>query len=235
MSAFVLGFADEAAQIAGLAWSLAGASGALTVDAGETLLLADASDDGGRIAAGTGERRIQGDFPADGAWALTGDAAPAGSPSLVTGEVEVRLESEAMRCPAHLTRWESDPSAGAGLIRHLIVPSDGSMIVLVATRPEGSTDHASESTSSWLAGPPEGAAAFAESFLSTQYDSSGTPTRVGLELWPTGPDAHALRAAGSVAHGAESGDDGGPRVSSMVLHTSTDGFRGIGTYLVVRK
>lgn len=234
MSAFVLGFADEAAQIAGLAWSLAGSSGAVTVRNGEVRLLSGASDDGGRVAAGTEDDGIEGELPADGSLALTGDPTPPGSPSLATGEVEVRFESESTRCPAHLTRWESDPAAGADLIRHLVVPTDndGGMIVLVATRPDGSTDHASEVTSSWLAGR-EGAAMFAESFLSTQYDGSGMPSRVGLELWPVDPDAHALRAAGTEAHGAVSSDDS-PQVSSLVLHTSADGFRGVGSYLVVR-
>ena len=234
MSAFVLGFSDEAAQIAGLAWSLAGSSGAVTVKSNQVNLAPDASDDGGRVAATAEGHSIEGDLSAGGSSPLSGDPAPAGSPSLVMGEVEVRFDSEATRCSAHLTRWESDPAAGADLIRHLVVPTDGGMIVLVGTRPEGAADHASEVTWSWLADSDEGAAMFAESLLSTQYDSSGMPSRVGLELWPADPDAHALRAAGSDARGAGSQEDS-PQVSSVVLHTSADGFRGMGTYLVVKK
>jgi len=238
VSAFVFGFADEAAQIAGLAWSLAGRDGALLALGGELSGPgASASIDGEsiRVEGTVADRKITVEASAGAGADLVAEPAPSGSPGAALVRAEVRISGpggdETAACVSSLTRWDGDPADGAELVRHVSVPvaGDGS-VLLIATRPAGAGDHATESVSAWRLDPGEAPSPFVESLLSTQYDEDGMPTRAGLELWPADPDAPATRAAGSRPLSASV--DG---VTAALMHTSAEGTAGVGGYLIARR
>ena len=134
-------------------------------------------------------------------------------------------------CAGTPDRWDGDPAEGSSLLRHASAPaSGGGLILLLATRPEAAESHAAELVTAWMLDAAKGATPFTESLLSTQYDDQGMPTRVGMELWPEDPDGHALRAAGSDPVLASTADG----VTAALMHTSADGFAGVGGYLLVR-
>lgn len=234
--AFVLGFADSDPQIAGLAWSLGGRGGALLAIRGAAhkgATEASYDPDGARVEAQIGEIGLSAEIAPGAEHNLGGEGSPPGHPTAVVARAEVSASGpgveEKASCRAVLTTWEGDPAQGASLVRHLALPAAGEgTIVLIATRPEGASDHAAERVSAWMIDPKEGATPFVEALLSTQYDGEGMPTRTGLELWPEDPDAHALRAAGSrpVAAPASNG------VRAALMHTSADGTTGVGGYLI---
>ena len=234
MSAFVLGFAEEAAQIAGLAWSLAGREGALVALGGELSepgSTASMSSESVTVEATVGDRTVTVAAGTGSAHDLFADPPPAGSPSAALGRADVRLSGpdEQLTCAFNLTTWGGDPSGGAGLIRHLSIPAGDGAIVLIAARPAGAGDHAAELVSAWQLDPSEDPSPFVEALLSTQYDADGVPTRAGLELWPHDPDAPATRAAG--ARPLTRSSDG---VTAALMHTSAEGIPGVGGYLIVR-
>jgi len=237
VSAFVLGFADEAAQIAGLAWSLAGRDGALLALGGELSdPAASASIDGEsiRVESTVADREITVEASAGAGFDLVAEPAPPASPGGALVRAEVRIAGpggdETVSCASNLTRWDGDPADGAELVRHVSVPVAGDgAILMIATRPAGADDHATESVAAWRLDPGEDPSPFVESLLSTQYDDDGKPTRAGLELWPADPDAPATRAAGSRALSATA--DG---VTATLMHTSAEGTAGVGGYLIAR-
>lgn len=231
--ALVCGFSDVASQVAGVAWSIAGQSGALLSRSGETGASAvdlERTDEGARFSAELGAARWEVELRARTSVELGGGAAAAlceasASISGPGGDEQVHAEG-------HLTSWSSDPAEDAALIRHLTVPAaGGGLILLWAHRPVGSTDHAAERTSAWLL-ERDGATPFIEALLSTQYGPDGLPSRVGLELWREDADSPAMRAAG--AHPARELGSGSNGTSAALLHTSADGTTGIGDYLIVR-
>ena len=233
--ALVCGFSDEASQVAGVAWSIAGRSGAVlsrSNDTGAPAVDIERVDGGARFSAELGGARWGVELAARTSVDLGGGSAAA----LCEASISISGPGgdEQVRADGHLTSWSSDPAEGAALIRHLTVPTaDGGLILLTAHRPAGSADHAAERTSAWLL-ERVGATPFVEALLSTQYGPDGQPSRVGLELWREDPDAPAMRAAG--AHpvrerGSGSGSNG---TSAALLHTSADGTTGIGDYLIVR-
>lgn len=235
MSAFVLGFADEAAQVAGLAWSLAGREGALVAVGGELSDPGASASLGGDeviVEATVGNRSVSVNGGATSSQRLDAEQPPPGSPGAGLGSVEVRLSGpdESVSCASVLTTWSGDPANGSELIRHLAVPgAGGGAIVTIAARPAGASDHAAESVSAWQLDPKKGPSPFVEALLSTQYDAEGLPTRAGLELWPTDPDAPATRAAG--ARPLTAAFEG---VTASLMHTSAEGTAGVGGYLIVR-
>ena len=235
MSGFVLGFSDEAAQIAGLAWSLSGHEGALVALAGKLSgpgSAASSTGDSFAVEATVGDRSVSVEASASEWHELLADPLPPGSPSAALGQAEVRIggPDERLTCSSTITRWAGDPADGAELVRHLGFPAaGGGAIVMVACRPEGAEDHASEAAWAWQLDRGDGPKPFVEALLSTQYDSEGLPSRAGLELWPDDPDAPATRAAGSRPVTAVF--DG---VTVALMHTSAEGFPGVGGYLIVR-
>ena len=235
MSSFVLGFADEAAQIAGLAWSLAGREGAVVALGGELSnpgASASMNGDGIAVQAKVGDRQVAVEAGEREPHELFTEPLPTGSPSAGLGPVKVAITgpSQELTCASSLTTWAGDPLQGAELVRHFSVPAAGDgAIVMIAARPEGVSDHAAESVSAWHLEPNEDPSAFVEALLSTQYDAEGLPTRAGLELWPADPDAPATRAAGSRPLTASF--DG---VTAALMHTSAEGTAGVGGYLIVR-
>ncbi|MDP9189271.1 MAG: hypothetical protein M3O25_08480 [Actinomycetota bacterium] len=242
--ALVFGFSDEATQLAGVAWSIAGESGALVVKDGEL------GASGAEVAYEQGKPRARvklGTVSCEAELSPSTSELPlrridgatlSGEPAAAICTAAIRLSGPGsgrdLDCAGHLTRWSADPTRGVGLLRHLTIPTSAEgLIVLLASRDEGGTDHASEHTAAWLLDSSGEATPFKEALLSTQYDEAGLTTRAGLELWPTDSDAQALRAAASrPVYGAGAG---GPGASGALLHSSADGSEGIGGYLLWRR
>lgn len=231
--ALVCGFSDEASQVAGVAWSIAGQNGAVLSRGGDTGASAvdiGRTDEGPWFSAELGDTRWEVELTARTSVEL-GDG-PAAALCEASVSISGPAGDEQISADAHLTSWSSDPAEGAALIRHLTVPTaGGGLILLTAHRPAGSADHAAEVTSAWLL-DGDGATPFVDALLSTQYGADGLPSRVGLELWPQDPDAPAMRAAG--AHPVRERGSGANGTSAALLHTSADGTTGIGDYLIVR-
>jgi hypothetical protein len=70
---------------------------------------------------------------------------------------------------------------------------NGRLLALAAVRPAGADGH-DEPPRGALVQPTGDVVAFAEALLSTEYDADGSPSRIGLELYPEA-EAVPLRAA----------------------------------------
>jgi hypothetical protein len=131
------------------------------------------------------------------------------------------------------TGLDDDSIQGAAVFRHVAIQApDGATITCTASGSQGISGHGQERTDGALRadGDP---IAYDEALISTQYDSAGDPTRIGLELWPPDADhttrAAATRVSGSLIAGARSGD-----VWAGFFRCHTNGIEGIGTYLLWR-
>lgn len=234
----VCGFADPAAEIAGLAWSLPGAEGGLLLAGGEVHPAA------ARVTPGEGatelsleapiascEVRLQprsGPVPLPVSDGLTGD--PEAATAAASFELSTGGASGSKQCDGHLTRWKGDPTEGTALLRHLALPgADGSLLVAIAVRPSGAAEHDGELAGAWMLGPGGEVSGFDEALLSTEYDALERPTRAGLELWPADGDLPPARAAGVRMGGVE--EEG---IAAALMEGSVEGFRGIASYLLWR-
>jgi hypothetical protein len=229
-SAVVCGFSDPAAEIAGLAWSLDGAEGGLLLAAGEVHAAA------ARITPADGGTEMSLESPLVSCEARLEARAAADLPGAQAATASASFEltrgsaSGAGEADGHLTHWATDPAAGASVLRHLALPGrDGSVLLVISTRPEGGTELADELTTAWLLHPEGDAVGFGEALLSTEYDGPGRPTRAGLELWPEDPDGPPARAAGARLGGVEE-----DRVAAALLASSVEGASGLGSYLLWR-
>lgn len=114
-----------------------------------------------------------------------------------------------------------------------IVFSDGGLLAITSTLPEGGAEHGEEEVAAVLCDPDAAPVEFAEALLSTEYGEDGVQRRATLELWPSLEDGAPLRGAGtlisSVAvqrHGLES------RIA--FFRWSVEGREGLGHYEVAR-
>jgi hypothetical protein len=237
--ALVCGFADEASQVAGLAWALPGDSGGLIAREGATGGAEAQIEDAGesvKVALDAGELSCDAELsPRAAVKTLTGpdgeQATSAPEAAICSAKVNV-AGAGSIECSGYLVRWAASPTDGAELLRQLAIPAaDGSLILLASLRAPNGDGHALEATAAWLLDAEGGAAPFTEALLSTQYDGSGRQTRAGLELWPSDPDAPPMRAAGTVSEGQLTD---GERVSAALLHTSAEGTEGLGGYVIWR-
>lgn len=130
------------------------------------------------------------------------------------------------------TPVDGDSLRGSVIFRQIVVEVAEGVIVCTADRPDGVSGHGEERTSGVQRSDGE-EVAFEETLISTQYDGDGHPTRFGLELWPVNADqtsrAAATRASGSLLGGAPSGD-----TWAGLFRCHTNGFEGLGTYLLWR-
>jgi hypothetical protein len=242
--AIVGGFSDLAAGLGGLAWQLGGSGGLLLngneVQEAEVDLVAE--DDGVRLemrAAGaeveavlTPSAGMTEPRSADGA-EPPGGALEAG---ICTATVRSKGLGRTVQGAGHLTRWDTDPLAGAGRFRHLAVEAaEGSLVLFSARSAPGAENHGDEEVAAWLLDSEGGVSSFDEALLSNQYANGVVPTRIGLELWPAGEDhsvrAAALRGAGTRLGGTEDAEEG---VTATLLRCSTEGAEGLGAYLIWR-
>jgi hypothetical protein len=79
---------------------------------------------------------------------------------------------------------------------------DGRLLALVALHPAEAAGHDEAVLRGALVEPEGDVLELAEALLSTQYDSDGSPTRIGLELY-TDPEAVPLRVAADRERGDE--------------------------------
>jgi hypothetical protein len=230
---FVCGFGDPESGAGGLAWDL-GEPGALLLIDGEARPGTFAVEEGGdavTLEIGAGEDTVEAtlsprtaELPIAGEGGLTA--------AVCVADVSLRDGSRSFRCAGQISRWSSDPLEGAGTFRHLAIDTGEESLLTAESRGEPGTGHADERAGAWLI-RGEDHTAFEDSFLSTQYDGSGDPTRFGLELWPE----EAERASRAAASRVAATYLGGARVGSVwagLFRCHTDGTEGVGSYLLWR-
>jgi hypothetical protein len=228
----VCGFGDTAAGVGGLAWDL-GEPGALLLSEEEvraaTFALEESGDaatleirtDSGTVEATLGPRTAE--LPLGDQGGLT---------AVVCVAEVVREGAPAVRCEGQISRWAGNPLEDTGTFRHLAIDAGGESLLVAESRGEPGKEHGHERSAAWqIRGEDE--SRFEETFISTQYDSSGEPTRFGLELWPEEAD-HASRAA---ATRVAASSLGGVRVGGAwagLFRCQIDGILGMGSYLLWR-
>jgi hypothetical protein len=140
--------------------------------------------------------------------------------------------TKAVQCEGQISRWGGDPLEGAGTFRHLAIDADDESLVVVESRGEPGAEHGNERSAAWQIRGEEDIP-FEDAFISTQYDSSDEPTRLGLELWPE----EAERASRAAATRVAASSLGGVRVGGAwagLFRCQTDGILGMGSYLLWR-
>jgi hypothetical protein len=228
----VCGFGDVNEGLGGLAWDL-GEPGAVLLSDGEARPASFAIEEGGDAAAleiTAAEASLEATLVP-----VTAEIALGGGVIGTVCHAEARSEGggRTVRCSGQICRWSTGPLSGAATFRQIAIETgDDSFLIVVASGEPGAAGHGDEQTSSWRI-QDEHATAFEESLISTQYDGSSDPTRIGLELWATGDDqtsrAAATRVAGSLLGGARIGGAWGG-----FFRCHTDGAEGLGTYVLWR-
>ena len=114
-----------------------------------------------------------------------------------------------------------------------IVFSDGGLLALTSTLPEGAAEFGEEEVAAVLCDPDAAPVGFEEALLSTEYGEDGVQRRAALELWPDAEAERPLRGAGSLIssiavrrHGLES--------EIAFFRWSVEGREGLGHYEVAR-
>lgn len=114
-----------------------------------------------------------------------------------------------------------------------IVFSDGGLLALTASLPDGARDVSEEEIATVLCNPDGAPIAFEETLLSTEYGADGVQRRVSIELWPDAEGGAPMRGGGtlissiSVRHRRQ-------RSEIAFFRWSVDGREGLGHYEVVR-
>jgi hypothetical protein len=126
-------------------------------------------------------------------------------------------------------------SEGGQIVRRSIgiVFSDGGLLALTSTLPEGGQAHGDEEVTAVLCDPDGAPAAFEEALLSTEYGEDGVQRRATLELWPDLEEMRPLRGAGTLISSVDVSRQG---VDSRIafFRWSVEGREGLGTYEVAR-
>jgi hypothetical protein len=231
-ASFVCGFGDLSEGIGGLAWDLAEPGAALLRD-GRVQPATFALEEGGDAATLA--------LTADGASVdatlapIAAEIALGGGPvtSICSAEARFAGGARSVRCIGQICRWASNPLERAATFRQMVVEAGPAVLIAVAGGEPGAEGHGEEKAGGWRI-QGEDASPFEETLISTQYDGSGDPTRIGLELWAADADqtsrAAATRVSGSLLGGARSA---GAWAGFFRCHT--DGTEGIGTYLLWRE
>ncbi len=127
-------------------------------------------------------------------------------------------------------------SAGDGQIQRRsigIVFSDGGLLALSASRPQGAGGHGEEQVSAVLCDPDGAPVEVSEVLLSTEYGDDGVQRRATLELWVDGEDGQPLRGAGTLISAAKVRQEG-LTADIAFFRWSLEGREGLGHYEVVR-
>ncbi len=237
--ALVCAFGDVAAGLGGLAWDV-GEPGAVLVSQGEAQPASFALEEGGDAAT---IEITAGDMTLEATLAphttkvplvdLQGQDPHGLRFSACAAEVRSSAGNQTLPCSGYISRWSADPIEGAGTFRHLAIERAGdSFLIATAIGQPGSAGHGEEQTSGWLL-EAESAVPFQESLISSQYDDSRNPTRLGLELWPEDADqtsrAAAVRVSGSSLGVVTSG-----ATNAGLFRCHVDGTEGFGSYLLWR-
>jgi hypothetical protein len=235
----VCGFGDVAAGVGGLAWDI-GEPGAVLLNQGEARPASFALEEGGDAATielDAGDLTLEATLSPHTAEVPLGDSDghdPHGLRfSACAAEVRFADGDRTLGCQGYIARWSSDPLEGAGTLRHIAVGrGDDSFLIASSLGERGSDGHGEERTSAWLL-EAEHATLFDEALISTQYDSSGKPIRLGLELWPLDAD-QTSRAAATRVSGSSLGVGDAGATTAGVFSCHADGTEGFGSYLLWR-
>jgi hypothetical protein len=237
--AIVCGFGDLASGLGGLAWDV-GEPGAFLLSEGEARPASFALEEGGDAATlelTAGEVTLEATLaPHTAEVPLTdGDGTdPHGLRfSACAAEVSSAGGDQTVHCSGYIARWSSDPLEGAATFRQIAIErGEDSFLIATALGQPGSAGHGEERASAWLL-EGENAIPYDESLISTQYDSSGKPTRLGLELWPVDAD-QSSRAAATRVSGSSLGLGEGGATTAGLFSCHADGTQGFGSYLLWR-
>jgi hypothetical protein len=114
-----------------------------------------------------------------------------------------------------------------------IVFSDGGLLALSSSLPDGAEAHGEEEVAAVLCDPDAAPLQFEESLLSTEYGKDGVQCRATLELWPDVEEMRPLRGAGTLINSVRVQRQG---LDSEIafFHWSVEGREGLGTYEVAR-
>jgi hypothetical protein len=114
-----------------------------------------------------------------------------------------------------------------------IVFSDGGLLALTSTLPEGAVEHGEEEIAAVLCDPDAAPVEFDEALLSTEYGEDGVQRRATLELWPDADDGRPLRGAGTLINSI-SVRRGALNTEIAFFRWSVEGREGLGHYEVAR-
>jgi hypothetical protein len=114
-----------------------------------------------------------------------------------------------------------------------IVFSDGGLLALTSTLPEGAEAHGDEEVEAFVCGPDGAPVRFEEALLSTEYGEDGVQRRATLELWPDLEEMRPLRGAGTLINSVRVRRQGLDSAIAF-FRWSVDGREGLGTYEVAR-
>ncbi|HYG96574.1 MAG TPA: hypothetical protein VD741_05640 [Solirubrobacterales bacterium] len=114
-----------------------------------------------------------------------------------------------------------------------VVFSDGGLLALASSMPEGGRAHGDEEITAILCDPEGTPLTFEETLLSTEYGEDGVQRRVTLELWPSIEEMRPLRGAGTLISSVCVRRQG---VDSQIafFRWSIEGREGLGTYEIAR-
>jgi hypothetical protein len=229
---FICGFGEPAAGIGGLAWDF-GEPGALLLADGVTQSATFALEEGGdavTLEISADEATLEATLSPRTAELPLGE--PGGLSVNVCVADVVRKGAQAIQCEGQISRWGGNPLEGVGTFRHLAIDAGDQSLLVVESRGDPGTEHGDERSAAWqVRGEEE--SRFEDAFISTQYDSAGQPTRVGLELWPEEAE-RASRAAATRVAGASLGGVGVGSAWAGLFRCQTDGILGMGSYLLWR-
>jgi hypothetical protein len=126
-------------------------------------------------------------------------------------------------------------SKGPGAVQRRsigVVFSDGGLLALSATRPQGAGEHGDEVVAAILCGPDGAPVEVSEVLLSTEYGPDGVQRRATLELWIDGDDGQPLRGAGTLISSSPV-RRAGLNAEVAFFRWSVDGRDGLGHYEIV--
>jgi hypothetical protein len=224
--ALIWGFADLGRAVAGLAWRYGDDSAGVLMVEGEVSAAEVAFERDEEL------RLAWGDWFASAAFKPQTEFGLRSGASGRVGLAEVELGRRALVCPAQISRVPGELLDDSELLRHLSAPpGEEGQLICSARRPLGVAEHGDEEVEAIRLGSEGEQEEFGEVLLSTQYDGDGSPTRIGLELWPREEgEVGPMRAAG-VAIGATHSE----HTSAVLLDVSCEGRKGIGSYLIWRR
>ena len=114
-----------------------------------------------------------------------------------------------------------------------IVFSDGELLALTSTLPEGGRAHGDEEVEAFFCDADGAPVGFEETLLSTEYGDDGVQRRATIELWPDVEEMRPLRGAGTLINSVSVRRQG-LDAQIAFFRWSVDGREGLGTYEIAR-
>lgn len=114
-----------------------------------------------------------------------------------------------------------------------IVFSDGGLLAITSTLPDGGAEFGDEEVAAVFCDPDAAPVAFEEALLSTEYGEDGVQRRATLELWPSAEAERPLRGAGTLISSIAV-ERQGLESTIAFFRWSVEGREGLGHYEVAR-